>query len=125
MNRVYPSEGSSICAPLENIQANLLTELNPSEWLSMANLFLCVADIGMGSNDALQLTVPIEGLQDPVSLATSFAVQANENATESWTEGIKLPFSLSGSGGIEIQAGVGRLPSILANARLIMELDIE
>ena len=91
----------------------------------MANLLLCVADAGMGSSDALQLTVPIEGLQDPVSLVTSFSVQANESGTTQWTEGIKLPFALPGSGGIEIQAGVGRLPSVLANARLIMELDVE
>ena len=93
--------------------------------MSAFHLSLSIADDGRGSADALQLTVPIEGLQDPVSLATSFAVQAAENETAAWVEGLELPSALPGSGGIEIQAGVGRLPSVLASARQIMETNVK
>ena len=92
---------------------------------SVLTIPLCHSDDGRGSQDALQLTLPIEGLQDPVSLATSFVVQATDNGAAKWVEGLQLPDALPGSGSIQIQAGVGRLPAVLANARQIMETDVK
>ncbi|CAD7700532.1 unnamed protein product [Ostreobium quekettii] len=86
--------------------------------------FIISAGDGSGSGDALELELPILGLQDPVTVATSFAIQAAENETATAVEGLDLPAALPGTGGIELQAGVGRLPAVLANARQIMEANV-
>ncbi|CAD7696314.1 unnamed protein product, partial [Ostreobium quekettii] len=83
--------------------------------------FNITADDGKGASDALRLTVPVLGLQDAVTVATSFAIQASEGEAAQATEGLDLPAALPGTGGLELLAGVGRLPAVLANARQIME----
>lgn len=71
-------------------------------------------DDGQGPSDALLLTVPVEGLQESVVIASSFAIDGSE--TNSWQEGLKLPEAVPGSGSLSIQAGVGRLPAVLSLA---------
>lgn len=62
--------------------------------------------------DALVMTVPVEGLQEAVTLASSFAVDGS--ADKKWQEGLQLPEAVPGSGYVKIQAGVGRMPAILS-----------
>lgn len=71
-----------------------------------------VQDAGSGATDALVIDVPVEGLQEAVAVASSFAVDGN--ATGKWQEGLKLPEAVPGSGALKIQAGVGRMPTILS-----------
>ena len=84
-----------------------------------------LADDGQGTDDALRLTVPVLGLQDAVTVATSFAIQVSEGEATEATEGLDLPAALPGTGGLELLAGVGRLPAVLANARQIMEANVK
>ncbi|GMH44461.1 hypothetical protein BSKO_12413 [Bryopsis sp. KO-2023] len=81
--------------------------------------FKITADDGSGGGDALVINFPVEGLQESTTLASSFAIDGG-NAS-SWQEGLNLPDAVAGSGGVNIQAGVGRLPSILSLARQICE----
>ncbi|GMH44597.1 hypothetical protein BSKO_12549 [Bryopsis sp. KO-2023] len=74
---------------------------------------------GQGASDALVINFPVEGLQDAVTVATSFAI--NGNSTSQWQEGLQLPQSVPGSGAIAIQAGVGRLPAVLSMANQLYE----
>lgn len=73
-----------------------------------------VQDDGSGATDALVINLPVEGLQEAVSVATSFAVDGSAEAK--WQEGLKLPEAVPGSGSLKIQAGVGRMPTILSLA---------
>lgn len=73
-----------------------------------------LVDIEEGASDALLLTVPVEGLQESVAIASSFAVDGSGKSR--WQEGLKLPEAVPGSGSLTIQAGVGRLPAVLSLA---------
>ncbi|GMH46152.1 hypothetical protein BSKO_14120 [Bryopsis sp. KO-2023] len=81
--------------------------------------FKITADDGSGGSDALVIDFPVEGLQEAVTLASSFAIDGGNAG--SWQEGLQLPDAVPGSGGVSIQAGVGRLPSILSLAQQIYE----
>eukprot|EP01025_Chloroclados_australasicus_P057180 TRINITY_DN7117_c0_g1_i5.p1 TRINITY_DN7117_c0_g1~~TRINITY_DN7117_c0_g1_i5.p1 ORF type:complete len:2201 (-),score=318.83 TRINITY_DN7117_c0_g1_i5:388-6837(-) len=73
-------------------------------------------EVADGKADALQVTFPVEGVQDPVVVASSFAVSGNQSG---WTEGLDLPDALPGSGSVDLLAGVGRLPAIQAIASVL------
>lgn len=63
--------------------------------------------------DQVQLQVPVNGKQGPVTVATSFAVRGtSSNGTGSWQEGMVLPRAESSSGSLDLIAGVGSLPAI-------------
>lgn len=86
----------------------------------------CIAvslDAGASAIDALVVSIPIEGLQEAVSMASSFAVDGS--ADEEWQEGLQLPEVVAGSGSVRIQAGVGRMPAILSLADQIYEQNPE
>eukprot|EP00210_Caulerpa_lentillifera_P009043 g8630.t1 len=85
--------------------------------VGMAN-FTLVADDGQGNTDALQIEIPIEGLQESVTVGTSFVIQGDD--TGAFTEGLELPAAVPGSGDIAITAGVGRQPAVLAIANLVL-----
>ncbi|GMH44595.1 hypothetical protein BSKO_12547 [Bryopsis sp. KO-2023] len=72
-----------------------------------------------GASDALVINFPVEGLQEAVTVATSFAIDGNSSSQ--WQEGLQLPQAVPGSGAIAIQAGVGRLPAVLSMAEQIYE----
>ncbi|GMH44587.1 hypothetical protein BSKO_12539 [Bryopsis sp. KO-2023] len=77
--------------------------------------FKITAEIeGQGASDALVINFPVEGLQEAVTVATSFAIDGNSSSQ--WQEGLQLPQAVPGSGAIAIQAGVGRLPAVLSMA---------
>ncbi|KAK9809200.1 hypothetical protein WJX72_011244 [[Myrmecia] bisecta] len=96
--------------------------------IGSANLTLSVTSQG-GAADSLQITIPVEGLQESVRVASSFAVQAVlPNATAaagpfqgSAQEGLALPAAAPGSGSIDIVAGVGHLPAVKAIAADLAE----
>ncbi|GMH43110.1 hypothetical protein BSKO_11032 [Bryopsis sp. KO-2023] len=74
-----------------------------------------------GGSDALQMTFPVLGQQEPVRVATSFAIQAKEKSNI-WEEGLQFPEAVPGSGVIELRAGVGKLPSVLSAAESILKI---
>ncbi|GMH41739.1 hypothetical protein BSKO_09649 [Bryopsis sp. KO-2023] len=74
---------------------------------------------GQGASDALVINFPVEGLQEAVTVATSFAIDGNSSSQ--WQEGLQLPQAVPGSGAIAIQAGVGRLPAVLSMANQLYE----
>ncbi|GMH35163.1 hypothetical protein BSKO_03031 [Bryopsis sp. KO-2023] len=78
--------------------------------------FKIIADVD-GAGDALVIDFPIEGLQEAVTVASSFAIDGN--SSQQWTEGLQLPNAVPGSGDVKIQAGVGRMPVILSLAEEI------
>eukprot|EP01025_Chloroclados_australasicus_P025560 TRINITY_DN254_c1_g1_i7.p1 TRINITY_DN254_c1_g1~~TRINITY_DN254_c1_g1_i7.p1 ORF type:complete len:2168 (+),score=332.40 TRINITY_DN254_c1_g1_i7:163-6504(+) len=78
--------------------------------------FTINVEISDGKTDALQVSIPVEGTQDPVVVASSFAVQASGD----WVEGIQLPNALPGSGSVNLIAGVGRLPAIESVASMLI-----
>ncbi len=82
--------------------------------------FTLTADDGLGNSDALQLEIEIEGLQEAVTVGTSFTVQGQD--TQTFVEGIDLPDAVRGSGEILITAGVGRQPAVLAVAEQILRV---
>ncbi|KAF8063719.1 hypothetical protein HT031_003574 [Scenedesmus sp. PABB004] len=68
---------------------------------------------GAATADAVQLSVPVLGVQSPVWLATSFAVAgSNVTGAASRVEGLALPAAEAGSGAISLVAGVGYLPAV-------------
>ncbi|GMH44588.1 hypothetical protein BSKO_12540 [Bryopsis sp. KO-2023] len=82
--------------------------------------FKITAEIGgQGASDALVINFPVEGLQEAVTIATSFAIDGNSSSQ--WQEGLQLPQAVPGSGAIAIQAGVGRLPAVLSMADQLYE----
>ncbi|GMH38987.1 hypothetical protein BSKO_06885 [Bryopsis sp. KO-2023] len=83
--------------------------------------FKITADIGQGASDALVINFPVEGLQEAVSITTSFAIHGNSSSQ--WQEGLQLPRAVPGSGAIAIQAGVGRLPVVLSMTQQIYEVN--
>ncbi|CAD7696311.1 unnamed protein product [Ostreobium quekettii] len=83
--------------------------------------FVMSAGDGSGSVDAVQLSIPVMGQQEAVAIAKSFAIRAAPNGTSNATVGLDLPAAVPGTGGVELQAGVGRLPAVLSAAREIME----
>jgi len=64
------------------------------------------------SQDAVEVTIPILAPQDSVFVATSFALEQKEGS-EPWLEGVALPDAIEGTGNFTVEAGVGRLPSVL------------
>eukprot|EP01023_Acetabularia_acetabulum_P050786 TRINITY_DN5527_c0_g1_i3.p1 TRINITY_DN5527_c0_g1~~TRINITY_DN5527_c0_g1_i3.p1 ORF type:complete len:2117 (+),score=423.13 TRINITY_DN5527_c0_g1_i3:248-6598(+) len=65
-----------------------------------------------GSTDSRKATIPVNGQQAPVAIASSFAIQGSVQGGGSWQEGLVLPEAVEGSGTIDVSAGVGRLPAI-------------
>eukprot|EP00993_Chasmostoma_nieuportense_P002291 NODE_30_length_4134_cov_39.066883_g27_i0.p1 GENE.NODE_30_length_4134_cov_39.066883_g27_i0~~NODE_30_length_4134_cov_39.066883_g27_i0.p1 ORF type:complete len:1101 (-),score=242.70 NODE_30_length_4134_cov_39.066883_g27_i0:239-3541(-) len=66
--------------------------------------------------DAFQHELPSRGLQEPVFVATSFAIPANTAAIE----GTDFPAALPGSGTVSLVVGVGRFPTVLAVGQSII-----
>eukprot|EP00210_Caulerpa_lentillifera_P001100 g1061.t1 len=85
--------------------------------VGMAN-FTLFANDGQGNTDALQLEIPIEGLQEAVTVGTSFVIQGDD--VGAFTEGLALPAAVPGSGDIEVTAGVGRQPAVFAIANQVL-----
>eukprot|EP00210_Caulerpa_lentillifera_P001088 g1049.t1 len=85
--------------------------------VGMAN-FTLFADDSQGNTDALQLEIPIEGLQEAVTVGTSFVIQGDDAGA--FTEGLALPAAVPGSGDIEVTAGVGRQPAVFAIANQVL-----
>ncbi|PNH02259.1 hypothetical protein TSOC_011775, partial [Tetrabaena socialis] len=81
-----------------------------------ANLTLEATDgVVGGGRDALQLSIPVQGQQGDVAVATSFVLTALPGAgagTVQSQEGMQLPAAVAGSGGLTLVAGVGFLPAI-------------
>ncbi|EFJ40250.1 hypothetical protein VOLCADRAFT_99980 [Volvox carteri f. nagariensis] len=73
-----------------------------------------------GGRDSLQLEIDVEGQQGAVWIATSYplagaATPSNPtNSTVSWVDGLELPATVPGSGGLTLSAGVGYLPALAA-----------
>jgi hypothetical protein len=66
---------------------------------------------GHGAADALLYPLPLLGLQAPVTVSTSFALEANHSKAR-WVEGLDFPPAVRGSGRVGVVAGVGRWPAI-------------
>jgi len=75
------------------------------------------ATVNDNLEDAALYTQEIKGQQEPVSIATSFAVSESEESEQ----GFGLPESVAYSGALRVDAGVGRLPSVLTLANLAFE----
>lgn len=72
-----------------------------------------------GANDALQMSFPVLGQQEAVTLASSFAIEASEDG-EPWEEGLDLPEAVPGSGTINLISGVGNFPTVLSTAESVL-----
>ncbi len=76
-----------------------------------------------GASDALVASTPVLPQQSPVFVATSFALRgnasANNDSSVGWQEGLALPEAAPGSGSLDLLAGVGYLPAILASTDAI------
>jgi hypothetical protein len=65
------------------------------------------------ASDALEVDLPLEGLQSPVTLSTNFALEATSGAGPvRWLEGIDFPAATPNSGSIDLGAGVGHFPVV-------------
>lgn len=73
-----------------------------------------------GGSDGVEVSFDVVGVALPARLATSFAGQASDAGSGS-AEGLALPAALPGSASLNIDAGVGRLPSVLAIARRVLQ----
>lgn len=62
--------------------------------------------------DAVVHILPVRGVYNPVTVATSSAITASESGVVDAAEGIALPKALLGVGFVEVAAGVGHLPAI-------------
>jgi hypothetical protein len=88
-----------------------------------------LADGGDGAIDALRAEVPVLPQQAPVFVGTSFAVRppgsgaggGGSETTARWQEGLELPEAVPGSGSLDLVAGVGNLPIILASLRAVRD----
>ena len=60
--------------------------------------------------DAFLYDLPLLSLQQPVTLATSFALLANKSFTR-WTEGFAFPPAVPHTGTVQLAAGVGHYPT--------------
>ena len=58
--------------------------------------FSATTEDDSSESDAVSVTVPVQGQQGRVQLASSFAVQGYSNASV-WQEGLQLPDSLPGA----------------------------
>ncbi|GMH39924.1 hypothetical protein BSKO_07828 [Bryopsis sp. KO-2023] len=83
--------------------------------------FTISADAGSGSKDSLKISFPVEGLQEQVTLGSSFSVPASAK----FVEVLDLPRALAGSGSVKINAGVGQLPAVLSMIQDIFEENLE
>ena len=90
----------------------------PFTALSMGEVVLTMtlspADGGTSSalGDALEVVLPVLGVQPSVVVATSMALEATEAGTL-WEEGVVLPRAIPGTGALNLDVGTGRLPSLL------------
>lgn len=57
------------------------------------------ASDGAGASDALKLSLPVEGLQTPVHIASSFAIRGDDatDGMSEWKEGLVLPAAEAGA----------------------------
>ena len=62
------------------------------------------------NGDAFVYDLPLESLQQPVTLSTSFAMLANKSFTR-WTEGFEFPPAIPHTGSVQVAAGVGHYSS--------------
>ncbi len=84
-----------------------------------------------GGSDAVQVSLPIEGRQPDVWVATSFALRPSGTGNSSRAEGLALPAADPGTGSVVLMAGVGSLPAIQVgscrsclHACMIMRIDV-
>eukprot|EP01045_Picozoa_sp_COSAG04_P006507 COSAG04_NODE_322_length_16880_cov_9.938621_2_plen_1548_part_00 len=66
---------------------------------------------GHGAADAMLYSLPLLGLQAPVTVSTSFAMEATP-AGAHWVEGVDFPPAVPASGSVDIVAGVGRWAAV-------------
>ena len=69
--------------------------------------------------DALELRLPVRGVQPRVRVGTSVALTASPNPSL-WREGIALPDAVPGSGELTMAAGLGWLSAVSAAAQELM-----
>lgn len=87
------------------------------------DFFSSSPDAGPGVTDTLIMKLHVEGLQEAVTIGSSFAVAGDMG--RGWNEALKLPEAVPGSGYVRLQAGVGRMPVILSLADQIYEANPE
>ena len=76
-----------------------------------------------GNRDGVQVSLPIEGPQESVVVATSFVLAASDTRSGTSQEGLDLPEAVPGSGTIEMTAGVGQQPAVLSLAEQLIKRD--
>ena len=70
--------------------------------------------------DAFTYDLPLLSLQQPVTLASSFAMLANKSFVR-WTEGFDFPAAVPKTGSVQLAAGVGHYSTQLVLARSVQE----
>ena len=129
-----PAELTSTLGPFE--VRELAFELS-AEAVGQATLVITVreaahrepASAATASMDAIELTLPVLGVQPAVTVATSMALRAVDRAwpgggraVRLWPEALRLPAALRGSGTLTIGASAGRLASVRAIAQSLLDL---
>jgi hypothetical protein len=71
--------------------------------------------------DALITELPVFGPQEPVTVATSFAIDASKASP--WSEGLVLPDAIPNSGSVNFQAGIGRFPVVVSYSNSLIYYD--
>ncbi len=98
--------------------------------IGSTDLTFTVTDTNTQTNttlDSLTVRVPVLAPRAPVFVGTSFALRGAggsaagdaSNGSVTWQEGLELPKALQGSGGINILAGVGYLPAVIASTNAV------
>jgi hypothetical protein len=123
---VGSTEQSVTLGPSETIE---LTFEMVAETLGEASLVATVRESVGGAMDAIELKVPVLGVQPAVTVATSMALRVADRAwpdsgggVRVWPEGIALPAAVPGSGTISIGAAAGRLAAVRALAVGLLSL---
>ncbi len=102
--------------------ASQIVDVEPNEPLEVLWKFAVLA-IGQASlefdavpvdksvkGDAFTYSLPLDSIQQQVTLSTSFALLANRSFTR-WTEGFDFPPAVQQSGTLSVAAGVGHFPA--------------
>jgi len=121
---------SSVSTPVE--MAQQYSAISPSEVVEMvfeieatalgeAVLIAEVKQLEGDAFDALELRIPVLGVQPPVQVATSRSLAAAAKPSL-WQEGIMLPDAVNGSGNLTLQLGAGHLPPLLSLSEALLRL---
>ena len=77
---------------------------------------------GLAATDAIELSIPVEGVQPAVVVATSMALRATRALPTVWPEAIQLPPAIPGSATLTIGATAGRLAVVRSLAQSLIAL---